>query len=101
MCGINCLQDLIKTTHRLPSCYPVSFPSDALSFCPARKSVVMALFRVDGFRAGLSIMPYGSRRTNAIGGSQHEVGCERRGNHRSLRHGYTGTEVLHTLKTES
>ena len=46
-------------------------------------------------------MPYGPRRTNAIGGSQHEVGCDRRGNHRSLRHGYIGTEVLHTLQTGS
>lgn len=68
----------------------------------------MALFRVDGFRAGLSIMPYGPKLmidttvvTHQYGGSQHEVGCERRGNHRSLRHGYTSPEVLHMLKTES
>ena len=53
-------------------------------------------------------MPYGPKLmidaavvTHQYGGSQHEVGCERRGNHRSLRHGYIGTEVLHMLKTES
>ena len=64
----------------------------------------MALFRVDGFSAGLSQscpMDLGAAvygRYSIIGGSQHEVGCERRGNHRSLRHGYTGTEVLHIFK---